>query len=122
MVETPEPQDTEAAPLTSAQAAAILARVPVTEDVIEYTIACALALSPPPLRSELRTLIATRASVQSRKIFGGDRVYINRRLGEGSSERNAAIKRDYWERGEHIPLLERRYSLSASHLWRIIKS
>ena len=74
------------------------------------------------IRKELRDHIAKHASGQARRVFGGDRVYISRRLGEGTSERNAAIKRDYWQGGEHIPLLERRYGLSSSHIWRIIKS
>lgn len=100
----------------------LLAAVPVTEDVIEYTIACALALSPPELRSQLREHIAQHASAQARRIFGGDRLYISRKAGEGSSARNAAIKRDYWQNGEHIPLLERRYGLKARQLWYIIKS
>lgn len=102
--------------------ARVLDAVPVIDDVIEYTIACALALSPPDIRAEVRAHIARHASGQARRVFGGDRVYISRRLGEGTSERNAAIKRDYWQGGEHIPLLERRYGLSSSHLWRIIKS
>ena len=101
---------------------AALQSVPVTEDVIEYTIACALALSPPELRTAVRAHIALHASAQVRRVFGGDRMYISKRPGEGNSERNAAIKRDYWQRGEHIPLLERRYGLGARQLWYIIKS
>ena len=98
----------------------VLASVPVTEDVIEYTIACALALSPPELRAELRAHIALHTSQQARRIFGGDRMYISRRAGEGHSQRNEQIKRDYLA-GEHIPLLERRYGLAKSRLWEIIK-
>lgn len=100
----------------------VLEAVPVIDDVIEYTIACALALSPPDIRAEVRAHIAKHTSAQARRIFGGDRPYISRKLGEGTSERNASIKRDYWQKGEHIPLLERRYSLSKSRLWEIIKS
>ena len=107
--------------LTPAQASRALAAVPVTEDVIEYTIACALALSPPDMRAELRAHIALHTSQQARRIFGGDRMYISRKVGEGHSARNAQIKRDYLA-GEHIPLLERRYTLSKSRLWEIIKS
>ncbi len=118
MVNTPATE--KATPLPNP--ARVLDLVPVHDDVIEYTIACALALSPPEIRKELRDHIAKHASGQARRVFGGDRVYISRRLGEGTSERNAAIKRDYWQGGEHIPLLERRYGLSSSHIWRIIKS
>ena len=112
---------TQAKPETLPDIAA-LQSVPVTEDVIEYTIACALALSPPAMRAELRTHIAQHASQQARRVFGGDRMYISKRAGEGKSTRNADIKRDYWQRGEHIPLLERRYGLSARQIWYIIKS
>jgi Mor family transcriptional regulator len=114
---TPAPSPTP----TQAQITRTLSLVPVTEDVIEYTIACALALSPPEIRAELRAHIALHASQQARRIFGGDRLYIGLKVGEGNSARNAQIKRDYLA-GEHIPLLERRYKLSPAHLWRIIKS
>jgi len=100
----------------------VLQSVPVTEDVIEYTLACALALSPPEMRADIRAHIALHASAQVRRVFGGDRMYISQRAGEGKSSRNANIKRDYWQLGEHIPLLERRYGLSTRQLWYIIKS
>jgi Mor family transcriptional regulator len=100
---------------------ALLAAVTLTDDVIEYTIACALALSPPELRAELRQYMALHASKQARRVFGGDRVYIAIRAGEGHSSRNAAIKRDYLA-GEHLNLLERRYGIKRSRLWEIIKS
>lgn len=116
---------TQAAPKTPSATLpnpVVLQSVPVSEDVIEYTIACALALSPPEMRAEIRAHIALHASQQVRRVFGGDRMYISQRAGEGKSTRNAAIKRDYWQRGEHIPLLERRYGLSVRQLWYIIKS
>jgi Mor family transcriptional regulator len=100
---------------------ATLAAVALTDDVIEYTIACALALSPPELRAELRQHIALHASKQARKVFGGDRVYISIKAGEGHSNRNAAIKRDYLA-GEHMHLLERRYGIKRTRLFEIIKS
>jgi len=100
---------------------AVLKSVPVIEDVIEYTIACALALSPTEVHGEMRDHIALHTSQQARRIFGGDRIYIGVRPGGVSSQRNAAIKRDYLA-GEHIPLLERRYKLSRSRIWEIIKS
>ena len=114
---TPAPSPTP----STAHTTRILAAVPVTEDVIEYTIACALALSPPELRAELRTHIAQHASQQVRTVFGGDRMYISRRAGEGKSSRNEAIKRDYLG-GAHIPYLERHYGLCARQIWRAIKS
>lgn len=108
-------------PATQHDIEATLAAVCVTDDVIEYTIACALALSPPELRAELRQHIATQASKQARRVFGGDRVYISIRAGEGHSSRNETIKREYLS-GEHIPLLERRHKLSRARIWQIIKS
>ena len=53
-----------------------LASIPVTNDVIEYTIACALALSPPEIRKQMRDYIATHAGNQARRVFGGQRNYV----------------------------------------------
>lgn len=99
----------------------VLASIPLTEDVIEYTIACTLALAPPEVPPDLRQNIALKTSQQVRRVFGGDRVYISIRAGEGHSSRNQAIKRDYLA-GEHIHLLERRYGLKRTRIWEIIKS
>lgn len=118
---TPPKTATSADTNDTTDTAAALAAVQVTDDVIEYTIACALALSPPELRSELRQHIAQHTSKQVRRVFGGDRVYIAIRAGEGHSSRNDAIKRDYLL-GEHLNLLERRYGVKRSRLWEIIKS
>lgn len=52
--------------------------------------------------------------------WGGDRVFIPKRAGDGHSERNGRIKRDYLN-GERLALLERRYQLSARRLLQIIK-
>lgn len=59
------------------------------------------------------------ASEAIRERWGGDRPYIARRLGEGRSERNVAIRRDH-QRGESLALLERRYQLCRRQLLRII--
>lgn len=107
--------------MSAAEVEAALAAVTITDDVVEYTIACALALSPPELRAEIRQHIANHASQQVRRVFGRDRVYIAVRAGEGHSSRNEAIKRDYLA-GEHIPLLERRYKLSRPRIWQILKT
>jgi len=45
--------------------------------------------------------------------FGGARVYVGKRAGEGAATRNAAIRRDY-RAGE------RRYGLGRVQIWRII--
>lgn len=52
--------------------------------------------------------------------WGGDRVFIPKRAGDGHSERNGRIKRDYLN-GERLALLERRYQLSTRRLLQIIK-
>jgi len=54
-----------------------------------------------------------------RERWGGDRPYIARRLGEGRSERNAAIRRDH-QRGESIALLCRRYDLCRRQVLRVL--
>lgn len=99
----------------------LLADVPNSDDVVEYTLRCVLAMAP-QLSEAIRQSIQRAASAKVREMFGGDRVYISRRAGEGTSQRNAQIKADYWQRGERIPLLERRYGLKKTQLWEIIKS
>lgn len=59
---------------------------------------------------------------QIRERWGGDRVWISKKAGAGMSYRNDAIKRDYWQRGERISLLARRYQISTRRIWEILKS
>ena len=99
---------------TPHDAHAALRDVPTCEDVVEYTLRCVLALAP-----ELSRAVARLADAQARQTFGGDRVYVARRQGEGTSERNAAIRRDF-ARGERVELLVRRYGLSRVQVWRIV--
>lgn len=94
--------------------AAALAQVAHTDDVVEYTLRCVLALAP-----GLSEAVARLAEAQVRGTFGGDRVYVARRQGEGTSERNAAIRRDF-ARGERVELLVRRYGVSRTHVYRIL--
>jgi hypothetical protein len=54
-----------------------------------------------------------------RERWGGDRPYIAKRHGEGRSDRNAAIRRDF-QRGESVALLSRRYSLSRMSIYRVL--
>lgn len=92
--------------------------VPHTDDVVEYTLRCVLAMAP-GLTAAIQAHIKASTSQHVREVFGGERVYITRKPGEGRSARNAQIRRDY-KAGERIPLLERRYTLSAARLWQII--
>ena len=93
-----------------------LADVPISDDIVEYTLRCVLAMAP-----QLSEAIHKNVSGQVREVFGGERIYISRRPGEGRFARNAKIWRDY-KAGERIPFLERRYGLSKTRLWEIINS
>ena len=55
-----------------------------------------------------------------RNYYGGDRLYIAKNEGD-ASERNEAICRD-WLNGERIPLIARRYGISRSWVWKIVKN
>ena len=101
----------EVAPHDARQA---LAAVPTSDDVVDYLLRCVLALAP-----GLSEAVARQAEAQVRGTFGGARVYVGRRTGEGTAARNAAIRRDH-RAGERMELLERRYGLSRQHLWRIV--
>jgi Mor family transcriptional regulator len=51
--------------------------------------------------------------------WGGDTVYISKRAGEGTSERNTRIYRDYL-RGERVAFLARKYGLDPSTVSRAV--
>lgn len=63
------------------------------------------------------TINAIGAAIRER--WGGDRPYIAKRPGEGRSERNAAIRREF-RRGDSIPLLSRRHNLGRRQILRIV--
>lgn len=90
---------------------------PTRDDIIDDMLSLVLTLAP-----GFTAALAAQADAQIRARWGGDRPYIAARRGAGSSARNAAIRRDYWQNGERIPLLERRYGLSKSRIWEILKS
>lgn len=85
------------------------------DDIIEDIFAAVIEMAP-QFKAELQ-----RIAKAKREEWGGDRIYIPRRAGEGLSERNAAIRRDY-QNGERIALLERRYQIKRSRLWQIISA
>jgi Mor family transcriptional regulator len=91
-----------------------LATVPPSEDVVDFTLRCVLAMAP-----GLSEAIARMADAHVREVFGGDRVYVANRRGEGHSARNAAIRRDY-QNGERVELLMRRYQLSSRRIYEIL--
>ncbi len=98
--------------------AADLNQVPHTDDVVDYTLRCVLALAPQFTEAIFKTIRAD-VNKQVRELFGGERAYISRRPGEGRFARNAQIRRDY-KAGERLALLQRRYGLSLARLWQII--
>jgi hypothetical protein len=92
------------------------------DDLLEYTMRCVLALAP-----QLEAEVLVAAERQVRDLFGGDRIYVGRRAGQGLNPReaarrdvrNAAIRRDF-QAGERIALLTRRYGISTTQVWRIV--
>lgn len=89
---------------------------PNENDIIDDILRRVIALAP-----SFSAAIAAQIEAEARKQWGGDRPYIGKRSGMGTSARNAAIKRDYLN-GEHFHLMERRYGLGRSRLNEIIKS
>lgn len=92
----------------------LLQSIDYTDDVVEYTLRCVLALAP-----AMSEHIARQVDAQVRGTFGGARVYVGRRTGEGTAARNEAIRRDY-RNGERLELLERRYGIGRVQIWRIV--
>jgi Mor family transcriptional regulator len=84
------------------------------DDVIADVLRRVLEMAP-----SLSAEIALAVDRQARQTWGGDRVYIPRRAGEGRSERNAAIRRDFAQ-GERVGLLARRYGISKWQIARIV--
>lgn len=104
---------------TDSKTTAAAAATPIKgseHDIIEDILSLVVAMAP-GFTEEL----AKRADKQIRDKWAGDRPYIAKRSGEGSSQRNAQIKADYLK-GERIGLLERRYKISRARIWQIIKS
>ena len=93
---------------------AVLARVEHTDDVVDYTLRVVFALAP-----QFEAAVREAADRHVRELFGGSRVYVPRRTGDGRAERNDQIRRDY-RAGERIGFLARRYGLSETQVWRIV--
>jgi Mor family transcriptional regulator len=89
---------------------------PNENDIIDDILRRVIAMAP-----GFSAALAAQVDKEARQQWGGDRPYISLRKGAGHSRRNAAIKRDYLA-GEQIPFLERRYALSNTRIWEIIKS
>ncbi len=72
-------------------------------------------------KGELTPELVKGVEADIRADWGGDRVFIAKRRGEGHSNRNSRIFRDYLA-GERVKLLSRRYELSERQVLRIIKA
>ena len=98
-----------------AELEAKIAWEPVCDDLVGDILARVLALAP-----AFTQALAAQVERETRDKYGGDRVYVQRRGGT-LSHRNAAIRRDF-QNGERVPLLMRRYGLSAPRVWHILKN
>lgn len=114
---------------SSAAATPVTAFVPATDDLIDDVLDAVLQLAPSfcaalvQHRDQLAAM-ALAISDQKHREYAGDRVYIpgtTESARRERSARNRAIQRDH-QAGERMALLERRYSLSRTALWKIINS
>ena len=84
------------------------------DDFVSWFVAAAQEECP-EMTDEQAARLASRAC----ETWGGDRPYIAKRQGEGRSDRNAAIRRDF-QRGESVAFLSRRYGLSRMQIYRLL--
>ena len=92
----------------------------IEQDIITDTLKTISALCDKN-EGKLDESVIEKADQAIRAKWWGDRPYIARRPGEGSSERNQAIMRDY-QRGERICYLANKYQISRKQVTRIIQS
>lgn len=85
-----------------------------TDDVVEFTLRCVLALAP-----SLSQAIVAAAEQHVRHVFGGDEVWVSKR--RDLVRRNSEIMREYLA-GERISYLSRKHEISERHVMRIIKT
>jgi Mor family transcriptional regulator len=85
------------------------------DDIVADILRRVLALAP-----QFNAELAQRIDREVRETWGGDRPYIARRAGEGTSARNDAIRRDH-QAGERTGLLCRRYGLTPRQIQRILR-
>ena len=85
-----------------------------SDDIVADILQRVIALTP-----GFTAALAAQVDRDVRDLWGGDRPYIARRAGEGSSQRNAAIRRD-WRAGERIGYLVRKYGLTRQRIHQIL--
>ncbi len=101
-----------AAPLFNGQSTAI-------QPAVEDDFVCDVLALVQQIAGGITAEQAAQVDAALRERWGGDRPYIAKRHGEGRSDRNAAIRRDF-QRGESVALLMRRYQLSRVTIWRVL--
>jgi len=84
------------------------------DDIVADILQRVVAITP-----GFTAALAAQVDRDVRDLWGGDRPYIARRAGEGSSQRNAAIRRD-WRAGERIGYLVRKYGLTRQRIHQIL--
>lgn len=90
----------------------LLSQVEFTDDPVEYTLRCVLAMAP-----SLSEALVRQAEEHVRNVFG-ETPESRRRV---IARRNAGIVRDYLA-GERLGLLSRRYGLSERRILQIVKT
>lgn len=83
-------------------------------DLIRYVLDRVAARTP------LSVDVARAVEIEVRQCWGGDQTYISKGCDKMIAERNANILRD-WRNGERVSLIARRYKLSRTHVWRIVR-
>ena len=92
-----------------------LSRFAATDDILEDVFARLLAMAP-----QFSAAVAKQMEADLRAAWGGQRVWVPSKRGQARSDRNDAIRRDFYQRGDHIHLLARRYGLSRWQIGRIL--
>lgn len=85
-----------------------------SDDIVADILRRVAALTP-----GFTAALALQIDRDVREMWGRDRCYIARRAGEGTSERNAKIRRDH-RNGERTALLCRRYGLTRQAIHKIL--
>lgn len=93
---------------------ASLDQVEHTDDVVEFTLRCVMALAP-----SLSAAVVASAEQHVRSVFGGDEVWVSKR--RDLARRNESIMREYLA-GERIAYLSRKHHISERHVIRIVKA
>ena len=91
-----------------------LRHVEHSDDVVEYALRCIAAIKP-----DLEAGVLDAAEQHVREQFGGERVYVGKRRGQGMVERNAEIRRLH-QRGERVQFIARKFDLTRQRVTQIL--